>query len=75
MSTRASPQTRNRLIAIIGVAIIGVGITLGPYGLLVARETECVWEVCISNALIYGLGSVVTFVIGLWLLLEFWLRD
>ena len=51
MSTRTSAQIRrNRLISIIGVALLGVSITLGPYGLLVARTTECVWEVCVSNA-------------------------
>jgi len=42
MSIRPSTKARNRLIAITGVAIIGVGITLGPYGLLIAGETECV---------------------------------
>ncbi len=70
MSTHTSAQTRrNRLIAIIGVAILGVSITLGPYGLLVARTTECVWEICVSNALMYGLGGFVLFVVGLWFLL------
>jgi hypothetical protein len=68
-------QRRNRLIAVVRAVLLGVGITLGPSGLLVARETECVWKICVSNALIYGLGSVVTFVIGLWLVLEFWLRE
>jgi len=44
MSTTTPAQTRrNRLIAIIGVALLGVSITLGPSGLLVARTTECVW--------------------------------
>ena len=77
MSTRTSAQTRrrNRIIAIVGVALLGVSITLGPSGLLVARTTECVWEICVSNALIYGLGGFVLFFAGLWLLLEFWLRD
>jgi hypothetical protein len=76
MSTRTSAQTRrNRLIAMVGVALLGVSITLGPYGLLVARTTECVWEICVSNALMYGLGGFVLFVVGLWLLLEFWFRD
>jgi hypothetical protein len=46
-TTRTSAQTRrNRLIAMVGVAILGVSITLGPYGLLFARTTECVWEIC-----------------------------
>jgi hypothetical protein len=46
MSTTTPAQTRrNRLIAIIGVALLGVSITLGPSGLLVARTTECVWEI------------------------------
>jgi hypothetical protein len=77
MSTNTSAQTtrRNKLIAIIGVALLGVSITLGPYGLLVARTTECVWEICVSNALMYGVGGFVIFVVGLWLLLEFWFRD
>jgi hypothetical protein len=76
MSTRTSGQERrNRLIAIIGVAILAASITLGPYGLLVARTTECVWEICVSNALMYGVGGFVLFVVGLWLLLEFWFRD
>jgi hypothetical protein len=57
------------------VALLGASITLGPYGLLVARTTECVWEICVSNALIYGVGGFVLFVVGLWLLLEFWFRD
>lgn len=74
-TTRTSTQTRNRLIAIVGVALLGVSITLGPYGLLVARTTECVWEICVSNALMYGLGGFVIFFVGLWLLLEFWFRD
>jgi hypothetical protein len=60
----------------VGVAIFwGVSITLGPYGLLVARTIECVWEICVSNALMDGLGGFVLFVVGLRLLLEFWLRD
>jgi hypothetical protein len=76
MSTHTSAQTRrNRAIAIVGVALLGASITLGPYGLLVARTTECVWEICVSNALIYGVGGFVLFVVGLWLLLEFWFRD
>ena len=76
MSTHTSAQIRrNRLIAIVGVALLGVSITLGPYGLLVARTTECIWEICVSNALIYGLGGFVIFFAGLWLLLEFWFRD
>ena len=37
------------------MAILGVSITLGPYGQLVARTTECVWEICVSNALMYGI--------------------
>ena len=74
-TTRTSTQTRNRLIAIVGVALLGVSITLGPYGLLVTRTTECVWEICVSNALMYGLGGFVIFFVGLWLLLEFWFRD
>ena len=61
-TTHTSAQTRrNRLIAIIGVAILGVSITHGPYGLLVARTTECVWEICVSNALMYGMGGFVIF--------------
>ena len=76
MSTTTPAQTRrNRIIAIVGVALLGASITLGPYGLLVARTTECVWEICVSNALIYGVGGFVLFVVGLWLLLEFWFRD
>jgi len=76
MSTHTSAQTRrNKLIAIIGVALLGISITFGPYGLLVARTTECVWEICVSNALMYGVGGFVLFVVGLWLLLEFWFRD
>ena len=78
MSTRTSAQKtrrRNRIIAIVGVALLGVSITLGPSGLLVARTTECVWEICVSNALIYGVGGFVLFFAGLLLLLEFWLRD
>jgi len=55
MSTRTSAQTRrrNRIIAIVGVDLLGVSMTLGPSGLLVARTIECVWEICVSNALIY----------------------
>ena len=76
MSTTTPAQTRrNRIIAIVGVALLGASITLGPYGLLVARTTECVWEICVSNALMYGVGGFVIFVVGLWLLLEFWFRD
>ena len=77
MSTRTSDQTRrrNRIIAITGVPLLGVSMTLGPSGLLVARTTECVWEICVSNALIYGVGGFVLFFAGLWLLMEFWLRD
>jgi hypothetical protein len=75
-TTRTSTQSRrNRIIAIAGVALLGISITFGPYGLLVARTTECVWEICVSNALMYGLGGFVIFVVGLWLLLEFWFRD
>jgi hypothetical protein len=76
MSTYASAQTRrNKVIAIVGVALLAVSITLGPSGLLVARTTECVWEICVSNALMYGLGGFVLFFVGLWLLMEFWFRD
>jgi hypothetical protein len=54
MSTGTSTQTRrNKLIALIGVALLAASITLGPYGLLVARTTECVWEICVSNALMH----------------------
>jgi hypothetical protein len=42
----------------VGVALLAVSITLGPSGLLVARTTECVWEICVSNALMYGLGWI-----------------
>lgn len=66
---------RNRKLAWAGLAVVAAGLTLGPYGLLIARATECVWEVCVSNALIYGLGSAVAVIVGLFLLLEFWLRD
>jgi hypothetical protein len=77
MSTTTPAQTRrrNRIIAIVGVALLGVSMTLGPSGLLVARTTECVWEICVSNALMYGLGGFVLFFAGLWLLMEFWFRD
>ncbi len=76
MSTTTPAQTRrNRIIAIVGLALLGVSMTLGPYGLLVARATECVWEICVNNALMYGVGGFVIFVVGLWLLLEFWFRD
>ena len=75
MSTCTSTQRRNRLIAMVGAVLLGVSITLGPYGLLVARTTECVWEICVSNALMYGVGGFVIFFVGLWLLLEFWFRD
>jgi hypothetical protein len=76
LTTRTSTQRRrNRIIAIIGVVLLGISITLGPYGLLVARTTECVWEICVSNALMYGVGGFVIFVVGLWFLLEFWFRD
>jgi hypothetical protein len=59
----------------LGVKIVASKIGTLVYGLLVARTTECVWEICVSNALMYGLGGFVLFVVGLWLLLEFWFRD
>src|SRR3712207_8817857 len=58
-STLFPYTTLFRSIAIAGVALLGVSITIGPSGLLVARTTECVWEICVSNALMYGLGGFV----------------
>jgi hypothetical protein len=49
MSTRTSTKTRrNWLIAIVGVgvALLGVSLTFGPYGLLVARNRMCMGNLC-----------------------------
>ena len=59
----------------IGLALIGIGIGFGPYGLLIAREPgECI-GVCYDQAAILTIGSIAGFIAGLFLLLEYWLRD